>query len=87
MTILPGSQPKRPSPDIRPLPPSPRIVFSQVIHYLLDLLLEALALFMAKLCLSSRSVTQIQNQLMTSTKANAKKTLFLSPSPPQVLAE
>lgn len=42
---------------------------------------------MARLCLSSRRVTQIQNQLMTSTKANAKKTLFLSPSPPQVLAE
>lgn len=44
-------------------------------------------LLLARLvCLSSRRVTQIQNQLMTSTNAKAKKTLFLSPSPPQVLA-
>lgn len=54
--------------------------------YLLDLLLEAPALFASRVCLSSRRVTQIQNQLMTSTKAKAKKTLFLRPSPPQVLA-
>jgi hypothetical protein len=39
-----------------------------------------------RLCLSSRRVTQIQNQLMTSTNAKAKKTLFLSPSPPHELA-
>lgn len=58
-------------------------------HYILELLtllFAALPLFLARLCFSSRKVTKIQNQLMTSTKAKAKKTLFLSPSPPQVLA-
>lgn len=35
-------------------------------------------------CLSSRSVTHAQSQLTISTKAKAKKTRFLSRSPPQV---
>lgn len=80
-------QPERPAQEIL-LHPS-ALSHSHSDHYilaLLALLLEAPALLMAWACFSSRSVTQIQNQLTTSTKAKAKKTLFLSPSPPQVLA-
>lgn len=43
-----------------------------------------LALLASKAALSSRSVTQTQNQLNVSTKAKAKKTRFLRASPPQV---
>lgn len=41
-----------------------------------------LAFFASKTLRSSRSVTQIQNQLAVSTKAKAKKTRFLRASPP-----
>lgn len=40
------------------------------------------AFFAARTPRSSLSVTHTQNQLNVSTKANAKKTRFLSPSPP-----
>lgn len=76
----------------KPLSPIPPHRTSHVrsdiyVLALLALLLEAPnTLLEARLCFSSRRVTHIQNQLMTSTKAKAKKTLFLSPSPPQVLA-
>lgn len=90
-----ASRPPRPQPwrlewerTLAPNPSSSHISRPRAyILALLALLLEPLPpLLEASACLSSRSVTQIQNQLMTSTKAKAKKTLFLSPSPPHVLA-